>query len=117
MPETKTLCDNYPRSHVIFRLVGATNLGPRGYVSHHYDAAPHIFFLTMTRRKAAATGGADGKEPSTTATPKIVVTDSEPRDVIKVNNANLTELKHTLDDALKRVRSGPSIGDAFTPDM
>jgi signal peptidase complex subunit 2 len=59
----------------------------------------------MTRRKAAANGTADGNEPATAAAPKAVAADSEPRDVIKANNANLTELKHTLDDTLKRVRA------------
>jgi signal peptidase complex subunit 2 len=30
---------------------------------------------------------------------------SKDRDVVKVNNANLTELKNALDDAIKRVRN------------
>lgn len=58
----------------------------------------------MARRKAA-NGTAEGNEPTAAAVPKVVTEDSEPRDVIKANNANLTELKHTLDDALKRVRA------------
>lgn len=79
-----------------FTIVGARN--------PHRLTFIRVTFLDMPRRKAAANGGVDGNEPSTTASPKIVVADSEPRDVIKANNANLTELKHTLDDALKRVR-------------
>ncbi|KAF8498855.1 microsomal signal peptidase 25 kDa subunit-domain-containing protein [Gautieria morchelliformis] len=61
----------------------------------------------MARRKVAANGAADVSESSTSAAPKIVGADSEPRDVIKANNANLTELKHTLDDALKRFLGRP----------
>lgn len=60
----------------------------------------------MARRKPAANGTADGDEPpaSAPAPVKPVAADPESRDVIKANIANLTELKHTLDDALKRVR-------------
>jgi hypothetical protein len=35
----------------------------------------------------------------------ITPTPSKDRDVVKVNNASLTELKNALDDAIKRVRS------------
>lgn len=34
----------------------------------------------------------------------IAPTPSKDRDVVKVNNASLTELKNALDDAIKRVR-------------
>jgi signal peptidase complex subunit 2 len=57
----------------------------------------------MARKKTVANGAADGKETTTTSDPKTVAVDASPRDVIKVNNANLPELKHTLDDAIKRV--------------
>jgi hypothetical protein len=35
----------------------------------------------------------------------IPPTPPKSRDVVKVNNASLTELKNALDDAIKRVRS------------
>lgn len=35
--------------------------------------------------------------------PLSIAVAPEDRDVIKVNNANLTELKHACDDAVKRV--------------
>ncbi|KAF8592007.1 hypothetical protein K439DRAFT_1656443 [Ramaria rubella] len=66
----------------------------------------------MARRKVAANGVADSIESTTLLTSdppaqKIAAANAEPRDVIKVNNANLTELKHALDDALKRVLGRP----------
>lgn len=58
----------------------------------------------MARRKPT-----EGENTQNSATSGPVEPKSTPpniqRDVIKVNNANLTELKHTLDDALKRVSS------------
>jgi hypothetical protein len=35
----------------------------------------------------------------------ITPTPSKDRDIVKVNNASLTELKNALDDAIKRVRN------------
>lgn len=60
----------------------------------------------------------NGKEPAVdsdshseaTPTPQprsifpITPTPSKDRDIVKVNNASLTELKNALDDAIKRVR-------------
>jgi signal peptidase complex subunit 2 len=42
----------------------------------------------------------------------IPPTTPKSRDVVKVNNANLIELKNALDDAIKRVRSNPLPGSA-----
>jgi len=55
----------------------------------------------MARRKAAENGDASRSDQASNAGR---ATTPVSRDVIKVNNANLTELKHTLDDTLKRVR-------------
>lgn len=57
----------------------------------------------MARRKPVEGERAQSPSSSGTAEPKSAPANTA-RDVIKVNNANLTELKHTLDDALKRVR-------------
>jgi signal peptidase complex subunit 2 len=43
----------------------------------------------------------DGDRP---AGPLSITTDLQQREEVKVNNANLTELKNACDDALKRVR-------------
>jgi signal peptidase complex subunit 2 len=43
--------------------------------------------------------------PERPAGPLSIVIAPQDRDVIKVNHANLTELKHACDDAVKRVRS------------
>jgi hypothetical protein len=69
----------------------------------------------MARGRKAANGtspapAADSPSDSTTATPPprsilpIPPTPRQSRDVVKVNNASLTELKNALDDAIKRVR-------------
>jgi len=41
--------------------------------------------------------------------PLSIIIAPEDRDVVKVNNANLTELKHACDDALKRFLSRPDL--------
>ena len=43
--------------------------------------------------------------PERPAGPLSIRIAPEDRDVVKVNNANLTELKHACDDAMKRVSS------------
>ena len=43
------------------------------------------------------------------AGPLSVVTAPDEREEVKVNNANVTELKNACDDALKRVRFGPCL--------
>jgi hypothetical protein len=69
----------------------------------------------MARGKKAVNGGdsaaaVDSPSDSTPTPPPrsilpITPTPSKDRDVVKVNNANLTELKNALDDAIKRVRN------------
>jgi hypothetical protein len=68
----------------------------------------------MARGRRAVNGkgpAGDTDSPSdATPTPQtrsifpITPTPSKDRDVVKVNNASLTELKNALDDAIKRVR-------------
>src|ERR1700729_1179049 len=78
--------------------------------------------MPRTRKQAANGDSNQASSPATTNTPpsrsqstdslhppppgplSIIITD-EDRDVIKVNNANISELKNACDDALKRVRS------------
>ena len=68
----------------------------------------------MARGKRAVNGkglAADDDPSDATPTPQprsifpITPTPSKDRDVVKVNNASLTELKNALDDAIKRVRN------------
>lgn len=69
----------------------------------------------MARGKKGANGNgpaAAAESPSdSTATPPprsilpITPTPSKDRDVVKVNNSSIVELKNALDDAIKRVRS------------
>jgi len=68
----------------------------------------------MARGKKGANGNgpaAAAESPDSTATPPprsilpITPTPSKDRDVVKVNNSSLVELKNALDDAIKRVRS------------
>ena len=84
----------------------------------------------MPRGRRAVNGNepaVDTDSPSeATPTPQprsifpITPTPSKDRDVVKVNNANLTELKNALDDAIKRVRDNtlsllcPSLTGGFT---
>ncbi|KIJ36334.1 hypothetical protein M422DRAFT_76255 [Sphaerobolus stellatus SS14] len=58
----------------------------------------------MARRKASENGDASSSEQTSST---AAVTTSVPREVINTNTANLTELKHTLDDALKRFLGRP----------
>jgi hypothetical protein len=69
----------------------------------------------MARGKKAANGNnpaaaAESRSDSTATPPPrsilpITPTPSKDRDVVKVNNSSLVELKNALDDAIKRVRS------------
>ncbi len=69
----------------------------------------------MARGRKAVNGkepAVDTDSPSNaTPTPQprsilpIAPSPSKDRDVVKVNNASLTELKNALDDAIKRVRN------------
>ncbi|KAF8518426.1 microsomal signal peptidase 25 kDa subunit-domain-containing protein [Hysterangium stoloniferum] len=61
----------------------------------------------MARRKASENGAAAPADSAADEVPKTAGARTEPREVIKVNNANLTELKHALDDALKRILGRP----------
>jgi hypothetical protein len=69
----------------------------------------------MARGKKAANGNnqaaaAESRSDSTATPPPrsilpITPTPSKDRDLVKVNNSSLVELKNALDDAIKRVRS------------
>lgn len=48
---------------------------------------------------------ATSEPPDRPTGPLSIPVSPEDRDVVKVNNANLTELKNACDDAVKRVRS------------
>lgn len=58
--------------------------------------------LTPNRSDAISSSASSPERP---AGPLSISIAPEDRDVVKVNNANLTELKHACDDALKRVSS------------
>ncbi|GJJ14903.1 hypothetical protein Clacol_009173 [Clathrus columnatus] len=60
----------------------------------------------MARRKTAESGDGDAQQPSTPDVKPTAALNVQ-REVIKVNNANQSELKHTLDDTLKRFLGGP----------
>jgi len=82
--------------------------------------------MPRTRKQAANGDSIQASSPATTYTPasrsqstdslhppppgplSIIITD-EDRDVIKVNNANISELKNACDDALKRFLSRPDL--------
>lgn len=76
---------------------------------------PIRIILKMVRGRKGINGNnsaaATDSRSDSTATPPprsilpITPTLSKDRDVVKVNNASLTELKNALDDAIKRVRS------------
>jgi signal peptidase complex subunit 2 len=78
----------------------------------------------MARGRKAANGtgpapAADSPSDSTATPPPrsilpIPPTPHQSRDMVKVNNANLTELKNALDDAIKRVRTVISLA-ALSP--
>jgi len=59
----------------------------------------------MARRKQTESGDVTGSDHASTT--EVAAATPVSRDVIKVNNANLTELKHTLDDTLKRFLGRP----------
>jgi hypothetical protein len=69
----------------------------------------------MARGKKAANGNnqaaaAESRSDSTATPPPrsilpITPTPSKDRDLVKVNNSSLVDLKNALDDAIKRVRS------------
>ncbi|RDB28031.1 putative signal peptidase complex subunit 2 [Hypsizygus marmoreus] len=74
----------------------------------------------MARSKKAASNSSDPQTSSTSppeptssspepAGPLSFKTNDDDRDVVKVNNANPTELKHACDDALKRYLSRPEL--------
>lgn len=64
----------------------------------------------MPRRKAAGAASEVDAAPVITQTNGTRVADSsEPLEPVKVNNANLTELKIACDDAVRRVRQNASI--------
>ena len=80
-----------------------------------FPLPPRRTISNMARGKKGANGNgpaAAAESPSdSTATPPprsilpIMPTPSKDRDVVKVNNSSLVELKNALDDAIKRVRS------------
>jgi len=64
--------------------------------------------------RKSASGLTNARSPSPDASdrptgPLSVSVPAEDRDVVKVNNANVTELKHACDDALKRCLSRPEL--------
>jgi hypothetical protein len=86
---------------------------------------PVTIISNMARGRKAANGtspapAADSPSDSTATPPPrsilpIPPTPRQSRDVVKVNNASLTELKNALDDAIKRVRIVISLA-ALSPD-
>jgi hypothetical protein len=78
-----------------------------------FSLLPITIISNMARGRKGANGTSPtpaADSPSDTATPPrsilpIPPTPPKSRDVVKVNNASLVELKNALDDAIKRVRS------------
>jgi hypothetical protein len=76
----------------------------------------------MARTKKANKGGVASSpspsrdsghsSPDRPTGPLSIIIAPEDRDTVKVNNANLTELKNACDDAVKRV-SAPTVWDKF----
>jgi hypothetical protein len=104
-------------SAVSSRLLPFTPLSPHAFPCPFlfFPLPPRRIISNMARGKKGANGNgpAAAAEPSSdsTATPPpcsilpITPTPSKDRDVVKVNNSSLVELKNALDDAIKRVRS------------
>ena len=101
------------------------SLAPPGYASFSSRLSLPLFSSSLSppersiSNMARGKKGANGNGPApaaestsdSTATPPprsilpITPTPSKDRDVVKVNNSSLVELKNALDDAIKRVRS------------
>ncbi|TFK32326.1 microsomal signal peptidase 25 kDa subunit-domain-containing protein [Crucibulum laeve] len=68
--------------------------------------------MARTKSQAVFKGRTPSPSPSDTdrpAGPLSIVVSPEDRDVVKVNNASLTELKNACDDAVKRYLSRPDL--------
>ncbi|EGO03903.1 hypothetical protein SERLA73DRAFT_175592 [Serpula lacrymans var. lacrymans S7.3] len=61
---------------------------------------------TTSRRRASSSAGSSPEKPPG---PLSIVITPEEREIIKLNNANLVDLKNACDDALKRFLSRPDL--------
>jgi hypothetical protein len=64
---------------------------------------PSVTTSTRSSRSPSATSRSGQSSPDRPEGPLSFLTKPEDREEVKVNNANLTELKHACDDAVRRV--------------